>query len=77
MRVLDLVKDLIFLIGFMECFVQLYFILKEGNLFWEVIEVVFFIMVVIVKSVDLENNLIFVEVLEGVVCFLEIVYMVV
>lgn len=41
------------------------------------IEVVFFIMVVIVKSVDLENNLIFVEVLEGVVCFLEIVYMVV
>uniref|UniRef100_A0A2K6U3M0 Transportin 3 n=1 Tax=Saimiri boliviensis boliviensis TaxID=39432 RepID=A0A2K6U3M0_SAIBB len=52
MRVSDLVKDLIFLIGSMECFAQLYSTLKEGNPPWEVTEAVLFIMAAIAKSVD-------------------------
>ncbi|XP_040858370.1 transportin-3 isoform X2 [Ochotona curzoniae] len=67
MRVSDLVKDLIFLIGSMECFAQLYSTLKEGNPPWEVTEAVLFIMAAIAKSVDPENNPTLVEVLEGVV----------
>ncbi|XP_053572309.1 transportin-3 isoform X2 [Bombina bombina] len=67
MRVSDLVKDLIFLVGSMECFSQLYSTLKEGNPPWEVTEAVLFIMASIAKSVDPENNPTLVEVLEGVV----------
>uniref|UniRef100_A0A5F9CC32 Transportin 3 n=1 Tax=Oryctolagus cuniculus TaxID=9986 RepID=A0A5F9CC32_RABIT len=66
MRVSDLVKDLIFLIGSMECFAQLYSTLKEGNPPWEVTEAVLFIMAAIAKSVDPENNPTLVEVLEVV-----------
>uniref|UniRef100_A0A3Q3MUC8 Transportin-3 n=1 Tax=Mastacembelus armatus TaxID=205130 RepID=A0A3Q3MUC8_9TELE len=52
MRVSDLVKDVIFLVGSMECFSQLYSTLKEGNPPWEVTEAVLFIMAAIAKSVD-------------------------
>uniref|UniRef100_A0A670ZEM9 Transportin-3 n=1 Tax=Pseudonaja textilis TaxID=8673 RepID=A0A670ZEM9_PSETE len=52
MRVSDLVKDLIFLVGSVECFAQLYATLKEGNPSWEVTEAVLFIMASIAKSVD-------------------------
>uniref|UniRef100_A0A8C7C0H0 Transportin 3 n=1 Tax=Neovison vison TaxID=452646 RepID=A0A8C7C0H0_NEOVI len=74
MRVSDLVKDLIFLIGSMECFSQLYSTLKEGNPPWEVTEAVLFIMAAIAKSVDPENNPTLVEVLEGVVRLPETVH---
>uniref|UniRef100_F6SUW5 Transportin 3 n=1 Tax=Callithrix jacchus TaxID=9483 RepID=F6SUW5_CALJA len=74
MRVSDLVKDLIFLIGSMECFTQLYSTLKEGNPPWEVTEAVLFIMAAIAKSVDPENNPTLVEVLEGVVRLPETVH---
>ncbi|XP_025234071.1 transportin-3 isoform X2 [Theropithecus gelada] len=74
MRVSDLVKDLIFLIGSMECFAQLYSTLKEGNPPWEVTEAVLFIMAAIAKSVDPENNPTLVEVLEGVVRLPETVH---
>uniref|UniRef100_A0A8I6G251 Transportin 3 n=1 Tax=Rattus norvegicus TaxID=10116 RepID=A0A8I6G251_RAT len=74
MRVSDLVKDLIFLIGSMECFAQLYSTLKEGNPPWEVTEAVLFIMAAIAKSVDPENNPTLVEVLEGVVHLPETVH---
>ncbi|XP_075455373.1 transportin-3 isoform X2 [Ascaphus truei] len=67
MRVSDLVKDLIFLVGSMECFSQLYSTLKDGNPPWEVTEAVLFIMASIAKSVDPENTPTLVEVLEGVV----------
>uniref|UniRef100_A0A8C3F391 Transportin 3 n=1 Tax=Corvus moneduloides TaxID=1196302 RepID=A0A8C3F391_CORMO len=67
MRVSDLVKDLIFLVGSVECFAQLYATLKDGNPPWEVTEAVLFIMASIAKSVDQENNPTLVEVLEGVV----------
>ncbi|KAM4747695.1 transportin-3 isoform 1-T1 [Rhinophrynus dorsalis] len=67
MRVSDLVKDLIFLVGSMECFSQLYSTLKDGNPPWEVTEAVLFIMASIAKSVDPENNPTLVEVLDGVV----------
>uniref|UniRef100_A0A673HFP5 Transportin-3 n=1 Tax=Sinocyclocheilus rhinocerous TaxID=307959 RepID=A0A673HFP5_9TELE len=52
MRVSDLVKDVIFLVGSMECFSQLYSTLKEGNPPWEVTEAVLFIMAAIAKSID-------------------------
>ncbi|XP_010130034.1 PREDICTED: transportin-3, partial [Buceros rhinoceros silvestris] len=52
MRVSDLVKDLIFLVGSVECFAQLYATLKDGNPPWEVTEAVLFIMASIAKSVD-------------------------
>ncbi|KAM5127058.1 transportin-3-like, partial [Mantella aurantiaca] len=52
MRVSDLVKDLIFLVGSIECFSQLYSTLKDGNPPWEVTEAVLFIMASIAKSVD-------------------------
>uniref|UniRef100_A0A672JY46 Transportin-3 n=1 Tax=Sinocyclocheilus grahami TaxID=75366 RepID=A0A672JY46_SINGR len=52
MRVSDLVKDVIFLVGSMECFSQLYSTLKEGNPPWEVTEAVLFIMASIAKSID-------------------------
>ncbi|OPJ68056.1 hypothetical protein AV530_019793 [Patagioenas fasciata monilis] len=52
MRVSDLVKDLIFLVGSVECFAQLYSTLKDGNPPWEVTEAVLFIMASIAKSVD-------------------------
>ncbi|XP_028670547.1 transportin-3 isoform X2 [Erpetoichthys calabaricus] len=67
MRVSDLVKDLIFLVGSMECFSQLYSTLKDGNPSWEVTEAVLFIMASIAKSVDPENNPPLTEVLEAVV----------
>ncbi|MFT7814910.1 transportin-3 [Arapaima gigas] len=73
MRVSDLVKDVIFLVGSMECFSQLYSTLKEGNPPWEVTEAVLFIMAAIAKSVDpalaprSENNPTVTEVLEQVV----------
>ncbi|KAB0375834.1 hypothetical protein FD755_012477, partial [Muntiacus reevesi] len=56
MRVSDLVKDLIFLIGSMECFAQLYSTLKEGNPPWEVTEAVLFIMAAIAKSKETLSN---------------------
>nr|XP_033815477.1 transportin-3 isoform X2 [Geotrypetes seraphini] len=67
MRVSDLVKDLIFLVGSMECFSQLYATLKEGNPPWEVTEAVLFIMASIAKSVGPENTPTLVEVLKAVV----------
>ncbi|RXM30474.1 Transportin-3 [Acipenser ruthenus] len=67
MRVSDLVKDLIFLVGSMECFTQLYATLKDGNPPWEVTEAVLFIMAAIAKSIDPENNPTLTEVLEAVV----------
>ncbi|MGH0114663.1 UNVERIFIED_CONTAM: hypothetical protein FKN15_031805 [Acipenser sinensis] len=67
MRVSDLVKDLIFLVGSMECFTQLYSTLKDGNPPWEVTEAVLFIMAAIAKSIDPENNPTLTEVLEAVV----------
>ncbi|XP_044131831.1 transportin-3 isoform X1 [Bufo gargarizans] len=67
MRVSDLVKDLIFLVGSVECFSQLYSTLKDGNPPWEVTEAVLFIMASIAKSVDPEKNPTLIEVLEGVV----------
>ncbi|KAG9335458.1 hypothetical protein JZ751_004587, partial [Albula glossodonta] len=67
MRVSDLVKDVIFLVGSMECFSQLYSTLKEGNPPWEVTEAVLFIMASIAKSVDPENNPTLTEVLEQIV----------
>ncbi|XP_048839327.1 transportin-3 [Brienomyrus brachyistius] len=67
MRVSDLVKDVIFLVGSMECFSQLYSTLKEGSPPWEVTEAVLFIMAAIAKSVDPENNPTLTEVLEQVV----------
>ncbi|XP_042324330.1 transportin-3 isoform X2 [Sceloporus undulatus] len=75
MRVSDLVKDLIFLVGSVECFAQLYATLKEGNPPWEVTEAVLFIMASIAKSVDQENNPTLVEVLDGVVRLPESVHM--
>ncbi|NWU98125.1 TNPO3 protein, partial [Upupa epops] len=74
MRVSDLVKDLIFLVGSVECFAQLYATLKDGNPPWEVTEAVLFIMASIAKSVDQENNPTLVEVLEGVVHLPETVH---
>ncbi|XP_026578477.1 transportin-3 [Pseudonaja textilis] len=74
MRVSDLVKDLIFLVGSVECFAQLYATLKEGNPSWEVTEAVLFIMASIAKSVDQENNPTLVEVLDGVVRLPEAVH---
>uniref|UniRef100_A0A8C3PN08 Transportin 3 n=1 Tax=Calidris pygmaea TaxID=425635 RepID=A0A8C3PN08_9CHAR len=74
MRVSDLVKDLIFLVGSVECFAQLYATLKDGNPPWEVTEAVLFIMASIAKSVDQENNPTLVEVLEGVVRLPETVH---
>ncbi|XP_015282833.1 PREDICTED: transportin-3 [Gekko japonicus] len=74
MRVSDLVKDLIFLVGSVECFAQLYATLKEGNPSWEVTEAVLFIMASIAKSVDQENNPTLVEVLDGVVRLPETVH---
>ncbi|KAF5888724.1 transportin-3 [Clarias magur] len=67
LRVSDLVKDVIFLVGSMECFSQLYSTLKEGNPPWEVTEAVLFLMASIAKSVDPENNPTLTEVLEQVV----------
>uniref|UniRef100_A0ACB8FLT2 Transportin-3 n=1 Tax=Sphaerodactylus townsendi TaxID=933632 RepID=A0ACB8FLT2_9SAUR len=75
MRVSDLVKDLIFLVGSVECFAQLYATLKEGNPPWEVTEAVLFIMASIAKSVDQENNPTLVEVLDGVVRLPESVHL--
>uniref|UniRef100_A0A8C7Q1D9 Transportin-3 n=1 Tax=Oncorhynchus mykiss TaxID=8022 RepID=A0A8C7Q1D9_ONCMY len=74
MRVSDLVKDVIFLVGSMECFSQLYSTLKEGNPPWEVTEAVLFIMAAIAKSVDPENNPTLTEVLEQVVLLPETVH---
>uniref|UniRef100_H3BZN3 Uncharacterized protein n=1 Tax=Tetraodon nigroviridis TaxID=99883 RepID=H3BZN3_TETNG len=73
MRVSDLVKDVIFLVGSMECFSQLYSTLKEGNP-WEVTEAVLFIMAAIAKSVDPENNPTLSEVLQQVVLLRENVH---
>ncbi|XP_053506699.1 transportin-3 [Ictalurus furcatus] len=67
LRVSDLVKDVIFLVGSMECFSQLYSTLKDGNPPWEVTEAVLFLMASIAKSVDPENNPTLTEVLEQVV----------
>ncbi|XP_019753175.1 transportin-3 isoform X3 [Hippocampus comes] len=67
MRVSDLVKDVIFLVGSMECFSQLYSTLKDGNPPWVVTEAVLFIMAAIAKSVDPENNPTLLEVLQQVV----------
>uniref|UniRef100_A0A8C9R4F9 Transportin-3 n=1 Tax=Scleropages formosus TaxID=113540 RepID=A0A8C9R4F9_SCLFO len=67
MRVSDLVKDIIFLVGSKECFYQLYSTLKEGNPPWEVTEAVLFIMASIAKNVDPENNRTLTEVLEQLV----------
>ncbi|XP_029471361.1 transportin-3 isoform X2 [Rhinatrema bivittatum] len=75
MRVSDLVKDLIFLVGSMECFSQLYSTLKDGNPPWEVTEAVLFIMASIAKSVGPENTPTLVEVLKGVVHLPESVHM--
>ncbi|KAM3859142.1 transportin-3 isoform 5-T5 [Diretmus argenteus] len=75
MRVSDLVKDVIFLVGSMECFSQLYSTLKEGNPPWEVTEAVLFIMAAIAKSVDPENNPTLTEVLEQIVLLPETVHM--
>uniref|UniRef100_A0A7N8YII9 Transportin-3 n=1 Tax=Mastacembelus armatus TaxID=205130 RepID=A0A7N8YII9_9TELE len=75
MRVSDLVKDVIFLVGSMECFSQLYSTLKEGNPPWEVTEAVLFIMAAIAKSVDPENNSTLSEVLQQVVLLPENVHM--
>uniref|UniRef100_A0A671QMZ0 Transportin-3 n=1 Tax=Sinocyclocheilus anshuiensis TaxID=1608454 RepID=A0A671QMZ0_9TELE len=74
MRVSDLVKDVIFLVGSMECFSQLYSTLKEGNPPWEVTEAVLFIMAAIAKSIDPENNPTLTEVLEQVVLLPETVH---
>ncbi|KAG7215097.1 hypothetical protein INR49_022774, partial [Caranx melampygus] len=68
MRVSDLVKDVIFLVGSMECFsqvtsvdiflslmvlgVNVIFHIKRGYPPWEVTEAVLFIMAAIAKSVD-------------------------
>ncbi|XP_048864276.1 transportin-3-like isoform X2 [Brienomyrus brachyistius] len=67
MRVSDLVKDIVFLVGSVECFSQLYATLKEGNPPWEVTEAVLFIMAAIARSVSPENNPTLLEVLEQVV----------
>ncbi|KAM4570059.1 transportin-3 isoform 1-T1 [Odontesthes bonariensis] len=75
MRVSDLVKDVIFLVGSMECFSQLYSTLKDGNPPWEVTEAVLFIMASIAKSVDPENNPTLSEVLQQVVLLPESVHM--
>ncbi|XP_013855080.1 transportin-3 isoform X2 [Austrofundulus limnaeus] len=75
MRVSDLVKDVIFLVGSMECFSQLYSTLKDGNPPWEVTEAVLFIMAAIAKSVDPENNPTVAEVLQQVVLLPESVHM--
>ncbi|KAM9705082.1 transportin-3 isoform 1-T1 [Menidia menidia] len=75
MRVSDLVKDVIFLVGSMECFSQLYSTLKDGNPPWEVTEAVLFIMAAIAKSVDPENNPTLSEVLQQVVLLPENVHM--
>ncbi|XP_061570250.1 transportin-3 isoform X2 [Cololabis saira] len=75
MRVSDLVKDVIFLVGSMECFSQLYSTLKDGNPPWEVTEAVLFIMASIAKSVDPENNPTLTEVLQQVVLLPENVHM--
>ncbi|PKK22066.1 transportin 3, partial [Columba livia] len=66
MRVSDLVKDLIFLVGSVECFAQLYATLKDGNPPWEVTEEQ--------TQVPVENNPTLVEVLEGVVRLPETVH---
>uniref|UniRef100_A0A3Q1HBG6 Transportin-3 n=1 Tax=Anabas testudineus TaxID=64144 RepID=A0A3Q1HBG6_ANATE len=89
MRVSDLVKDVIFLVGSMECFSQLYSTLKEGNPPWEVTEAVLFIMASIAKSLNShlskmddvfclihrENNPTLSEVLQQVVLLPENVHM--
>ncbi|TSM20247.1 Transportin-3 [Bagarius yarrelli] len=75
LRVSDLVKDVIFLVGSMECFSQLYSTLKEGNPPWEVTEAVLFLMASIAKSVDPENNPTLTEVLEQVVLLPQTVHM--
>uniref|UniRef100_A0A4W5NER5 Transportin-3 n=1 Tax=Hucho hucho TaxID=62062 RepID=A0A4W5NER5_9TELE len=88
MRVSDLVKDVIFLVGSMECFSQLYSTLKEGNPPWEVTEAVLFIMAAIAKNLyihppgclcnvsifNIENNPTLTEVLEQVVLLPETVH---
>ncbi|XP_030197001.1 transportin-3 isoform X1 [Gadus morhua] len=74
MRVSDLVKDVIFLVGSMECFSQLYSTLKDGNPPWEVTEAVLFIMAAIAKSVDPQNSPTLTEVLEQVVQLPETVH---
>lgn len=74
-RVSDLVKDVIFLVGSMECFSQLYSTLREGNPPWEVTEAVLFIMSAIAKSIDPENNPTLTEVLEQIVLLPQNVHM--
>ncbi|XP_062850718.1 transportin-3 isoform X1 [Trichomycterus rosablanca] len=74
LRVSDLVKDVIFLVGSMECFFQLYSTLKDGNPPWEVTEAVLFIMASIAKSIDPENNQTLTEMLEQVVLLPETVH---
>uniref|UniRef100_A0A3P8NTW6 Transportin-3 n=1 Tax=Astatotilapia calliptera TaxID=8154 RepID=A0A3P8NTW6_ASTCA len=81
MRVSDLVKDVIFLVGSVECFAQLYSTLKDGNPPWEVTEAVLFIMASIAKinmfsmSDFRENNPTLTEVLQQIVLLPESVHM--
>ncbi|XP_048376990.1 transportin-3-like isoform X1 [Stegostoma tigrinum] len=52
LRVSDLLKDIIFLIGASEFFSQLYSTLKDGSPAWEETEAVLFIMTALVKNLN-------------------------
>lgn len=67
LRVSDLVKDVIFLVGPAECFAQLFATLKDSNPPWEVTEAVLFIMSAIGKSIDSDNAQTLAEVMQAVV----------
>uniref|UniRef100_UPI00358E79EC transportin-3-like isoform X1 n=2 Tax=Myxine glutinosa TaxID=7769 RepID=UPI00358E79EC len=67
MRVSDLVKDVVFLVGSAECFCELYGTLKDSQPPWEVTEAVIFIMAAIGKAVNPDRAQAVVEVLQAVV----------
>ncbi|GCB63304.1 hypothetical protein scyTo_0007374 [Scyliorhinus torazame] len=56
LRVSDLLKDIIFLIGASEFFSRLYSTLKDGSPAWEETEAVLFIMTALVKNLNPEKE---------------------
>lgn len=67
LRVSDLLKDVIVLIGASEFFLQLYSTLKEGSTAWEETEAVLFIMTALVKNLNPEKELRLGDVVQAVI----------
>ncbi|XP_069765925.1 transportin-3-like isoform X3 [Narcine bancroftii] len=67
LRVSDLLKDVIVLIGASEFFLRLYSMLKEGSPAWEETEAVLFIMTALVKNLNPEKELRLGDVVQAVI----------